>query len=140
MNFNPDVLAKFNYKDLTGKNFHRFLNKSVTITAEERGTDDIFPPVGIEVGYAWNSTPIDGTNIIRIILAIDRGFHFSLDASLNTLPKLTQNNSQAALYYLKLTNSSRYFPISILKKLFKIVKLLTPSVLIIIIIIIILLF
>ena len=59
------------------------------------------------------------TNICRGILAIGRELHFPLDISLNTFLRLTQNNGQAALYYLKLTDSSRYFSYSILKSLSK---------------------
>ena len=90
LNLNHDVLAKRNYKGLTVEYFHRFLNKNVTVTAEERDTNDIFIPTGIATGYAWSSTSIDGTDILRSILAIGRELHFSLDISLNALPKLTQ--------------------------------------------------
>ena len=51
-----DILANRNYKGLTVEYFHCFLNKSVTIVAEE-------PPVGVVAGYAWNNAPIDGTDI-----------------------------------------------------------------------------
>ena len=71
LNLNHDVFAKCNHEGLTTKHFHRFLNKSVTIAAEERVTNDIFVPVGITVGYTWNIAPIDGTDILRCILVID---------------------------------------------------------------------
>jgi len=41
LNLNHDVLAKRNHKDLTVEHFDRFLNKSVTIATEYRGTNDI---------------------------------------------------------------------------------------------------
>ena len=47
LNLNHDVLAKRNHKGLTMDNFHRFLNKSVTIADKDRGTNDIFVPAGI---------------------------------------------------------------------------------------------
>ena len=70
LNMNHDVLEKRNYKGLTVEQFHRFLNKSVTISAQNRGTNDMFVPAGIATVYAWNSAPIDGTDILHIIPAI----------------------------------------------------------------------
>ena len=115
LNLNYDVLARCNHKGLSVEHFHRFLNKSVTIAAEERGTNDIFVPASIVATYAWNSAPIDGTDIIRSVPAIDRALHFPLDINLNAVPKLIQNNAQATLDYLNFTNSHRHFASSILK-------------------------
>ena len=70
------------------------------ISTEERGTKNMCVPTGIAVGYAWNSTPIDGTYILRSIPVIGRELHFLLDVNINVLPKLTQNNNHAALEYL----------------------------------------
>ena len=42
LHLNHDFLAKRNNKDFTVEHFHHFLNKSVTITAEERDTNNIF--------------------------------------------------------------------------------------------------
>ena len=109
LNLSYNVLAKCNHKCLTVEHFHRFLNKSITITAEDRGTYDIFIPVGIAAGYAWNSAPIDGTDILRSISAIGRELHFPIDINLSALPKLAHNNGQAALDYLKLTDLSGNF-------------------------------
>ena len=69
---NYDVLAKRNHKGLTVEYFHHFSNKSVTIAAEDRGTNEIFVPAGIAAGYTWNSAPIDSTDILRSIPAIGR--------------------------------------------------------------------
>ena len=72
LSLNYDVLAKRNHKGLTVEYFHRFLNKSATIAAEDRGTNDIFVPVGFAAGYDWNSAPINGTDILRSIPDIGR--------------------------------------------------------------------
>ena len=109
LNLNYDMLAKRNHKGITATHFYRFLNKSVAITAEERGTNDIFVPASIVAEHTWNGAPIDITDILRSIPAIGQELHSSIDINLNTLPKLTQNNAQVALKYLKLTDSSRYF-------------------------------
>ena len=97
LNLNYDFFAKQNHKGLSVENFHPFLNKSVTIAAEERGTTNIFVPVGIAVGYAWNSVPINGTDILRSIPTIGRQLKFSLDINLNAILKLVQNNANAVL-------------------------------------------
>ena len=115
LNLNYDVLAKRNYIGLSVEHFHRFLNKSVTIVVEERGTNDIFVPASIVAAYAWNSALIDDTDIIRSILAINRALNFPLDIHLNAVPKLIQNNAQATLNYLNFTNSHCHFVSSILK-------------------------
>ena len=115
LNLNHDVLAKRNHKDLIVEHFHRFLNNNITITAEERGTNDICVPVSTTVDYAWNSARIDGSNIFHIIITIGRELHFPIDIHLSDLLKLTHNNGQTVLDYLKFTNSSRHFSSSILK-------------------------
>ena len=115
LNLNYDILAKRNHKGLSVEKFHRFLNKSVTIAAEERGTTNIFVPASIVAGYAWNSVPIGGTDILRSIPAIGRELKFPLDINLNAMPKLFQNNTNTTIEYIKLTESSRSFSSSILK-------------------------
>ena len=97
LSLNYDVLMKRNHKGLTVEHFYRFLNKSVTISAEDRGTNDIFVPTDIAADYAWNSAPIDDTDILRSIPAIGRELHFPLDVNLNALSKLAHNSGQAAL-------------------------------------------
>ena len=42
LHLNHNILAKRNHKGFTVEHFHRFLNKSVVIAAEERGTNDFF--------------------------------------------------------------------------------------------------
>ena len=115
LNLNYDVLAKRNHKGLSVEHFHRFLNKSVTIAAEDRGTNDIFVHTSIAAAYVWNSAPIDGTDIIRSVPAIGQALNFPLDINLNAVPKLIQNNAQATLDYLDFTNTHRHFASSILK-------------------------
>jgi len=91
------------------------LNKSVNIATEDRGTNDIFVPTRNAAGYAWNNAPVDGTDILRTIPAIGRELHFHLNINLNAASKLIQNNTQAVLDYLKLTDSNGHISSSILK-------------------------
>ena len=115
LSLNYDVLAKRNHKGVSVEHFHRFLKKSVTIAVEDRGTNDIFVPACIAAGYAWNSAPIDGTDIIRSIPAIGREPRFPIDINFSALPKLAHNSSQSALDLSKLIDYSHHFSSSILK-------------------------
>ena len=110
-----ECAAKRNHKSLLVEKFHRFLNKVVTIAASDRGTLDCFVEAGISAGYAWNSAPIDGTDIIRSIPAIGRELRFPLDISLTALPKLTDNRANSVVEYLRLTDKDRIFSTEILK-------------------------
>ena len=86
--FLPNIIIKVLHLKL----FHRFLNKSVTIAAEERGTNDIFAPVGIAAGYTWNSVSIAGTDILHSISIIGRKLHFPIDININDLSKMTKKD------------------------------------------------
>ena len=115
LNLNYDILAKRNYEGISVEYFHRFLNMSVTIAVEERGTTNIFVPTGIPAEYDWNSTPTNDTDILRSIPAIGREVKFPLDININTISKLVQNNANVALDYLKFIDSSCNLFSSILK-------------------------
>ena len=115
LRINYEILAKRNHKGLLVKKFHRFLNKEITIAAEDQGTNDIFVAAGVTAGYAWNSSPIDGTDILRSVPAIGREFRFSLDVDISTLPTLVANNAESVISYLRLTDTNRHFTTAILK-------------------------
>ena len=100
LNLNYDIITKRNYKGLTVENFHHLLNKVVTITMEDRQSNDVFVPARIAVGYAWNGAPIDGIGILRNTVAICRKYRFPIDINLSALPQLTQNNSQSTINYI----------------------------------------
>ena len=117
LDLNYNILVKRNHKELTVEYFHRFLSKAITITIEDRQSNDVFVPVGIAAGYAWNSAPIDRTSILRSTVAIGRSIRFPIDIDLSALPQLTQNNTHSTIDYLRLTNSNRCLSSSILKSL-----------------------
>ena len=109
LNLNYDILAEHNHKGLNFGRFHRFLKGIITIAAKERGTNNIFVLTSITTGYAWNSVPIDGTDILRSISATGREIHFLINIDINYLPNIIQNNTQSVLEYLKLVGSSYHF-------------------------------
>ena len=116
LNSHYDILTKRNHKDFTVEHFYPFL-KRFTIATEVGGTNEIFVPTSIDADYTRNSTPINGTDIIRSIPALDRELHFTIDIYLHDILKMTQNNDHDALKYIKIAESSRNFPSSILKSL-----------------------
>ena len=115
LRINYDILAKKNHKGLLVEKFHIFLIKTVTIAAEDRGTNDIFVAVGVAAGYTWTSSPIEGTDIFRSVPALGRELRFPLDVDNSTLPPLVSNNADSVVSYLRLTDSNRHFATAILK-------------------------
>ena len=51
LNINYDILAKRSYKGLLVEKLYRFLNKAITIAAEDRRTNDIFVATSIAARY-----------------------------------------------------------------------------------------
>lgn len=90
LTINCEFVDKRNHKDISAERLHRFLNKSVIIASNDRDTVSTFVETDITAAYAWKSTNIEGTNIIRSILAIGRGLCFPLDININNLPILSQ--------------------------------------------------
>ena len=72
LNLSYEVLTKRNHNEFTVEHFRKFLNKSATIAAADRDTYDICFPTSIVTCYVWNSTLIDGTDILCSISAIGR--------------------------------------------------------------------
>ena len=58
LNLNYNIFAKRNHKGLSVEHFHRFLNKSVTIATEERGTNDIFFLLVLQVLMSGTVRPL----------------------------------------------------------------------------------
>ena len=52
--------------------YHKIINHNQTIIGAARETHECFAEVGMISAYAWNAIPIEGTDIIRSIPAIDR--------------------------------------------------------------------
>ena len=86
--------------------FHMFINKSITVSVENRGTNDVFVATGFAAGYAWNSALIDGTDIPRNIPVIRLEHRFPLDINVNSLPPLVCNDAKSIISYLRLTDSN----------------------------------
>jgi hypothetical protein len=109
------ILSRGNHKALSVERYHRFLNKAITIAANDRGTNEVFVKAGAVSAYAWNSSPIDGTEITRSIPAVGREFKFPGDFTLGPALKPTQDRATAVQHYLQLTASDATLATAILK-------------------------
>ena len=73
------TVSKENHKAILCERFHRYLNKVQKIHAANCETFQDFMFGTIFAVYAWNSAPVDGTNVVRSYAAIGREFPFPID-------------------------------------------------------------
>ena len=59
--------------------FHKYLNKVEKIGAADAQSYEKWAMNALFAAYAWNGSPVDGTDIIRSFAAKARTFHFPLD-------------------------------------------------------------
>ena len=78
--------ARGNHKAVSVERFFRYLNKLLTIHSNDRSTNQIFIETSECAAYAWNSSAINGTDIIRSVAATGREFKFPLDINLGVTP------------------------------------------------------
>ena len=79
-----DVLVSYGKRKLSG------------VFIQCRGTHQVFTENATSQ-YAWNSAPIDSTDIIRSVAAVGREFRFPLDVELLDIPTLLNDNNNTAL-------------------------------------------
>jgi hypothetical protein len=117
--------ARGNHKAVSVERFFRFLNKSMAIASEARGTNKVMVENAHLTGYAWNASVIDGTNIVRSVAAVGRPFRFPFDAELmgesdKFLQQVESNNPRqiSRLHeYLRLGQAQGRFAVEILRLL-----------------------
>ena len=102
LHINYNILAKRNHKGLLVEKFHRFINKAIAIATEDRNTNDVFVAAGVAAGCAWNSSPTDGTDILRSVPALGRELRSLLDIDLSALPPIVSNNADSVVSYYDL--------------------------------------
>ena len=69
-------------------------------STEERRTSEPFVKIAMATVYVWNASPIDGTDIIRIVPAIGRELRSPLDVSLGPVLDIIDNPSESVATYL----------------------------------------
>ena len=99
--------------------YHRFLKKTKATAGQYRGTHAVFLQNTKNSQYAWNSAPIDGTDIIRSFAAVVWELHFLVEVKLLQTPtNLNQGNYGLYEYLWHVSNNSQ-FATSILQILIK---------------------
>ena len=107
--------AKGNHKAVSVERYFRFVNKAVTIAINDRDDPSVWVPAAMTAGYAWNSAPIDGTDILRSVAAVGRPFLFPIDISLSLPPQLCSDNAAAVAQYLTFISEHASFSQTILR-------------------------
>ena len=110
-------LARGNHKGNSVEKYHRFLNKTQTIVSAEVGTHHSFVENCKTSQYAWNSAPIDDTDIPRSLAAVGRHFKFPLDVKLSPNPTLNDEDQSALYIYLRDVSIDSNFASSVLQVL-----------------------
>ena len=109
------ILSKNNHQGLIVERYHRFLNKTQTIIGNDRGNHITYLQNAKTSQYAWNSAPIDGTDIPRSLAAVGREFKFPLDVELCPSPPLNDRGNSALMNYLRTVSNDSEFTISVLQ-------------------------
>jgi hypothetical protein len=100
------ALSRGNHQGMRSERFHRYLNKALTNECSKRDTNEIFVEVAYVAAYAWNSTPIDGTDIVRSYPVTGRVFRFPLDVALDALPQPTDDPALSLQRFLAAADST----------------------------------
>ena len=95
--------------------YHRFLNKTQAIAGTDRGTHSAILQNAKTSQYAWNSAPIDNTDIARSKAAIGREFRFPLDVELSPTPNFNNVHNSALFAYLRNVSTDSDFAVSVLQ-------------------------
>ena len=62
---------------------------------------------------AWNSTPIDNTDVVRSLEAVGREFRFPLDVELSVIPLINDVSNSALTNYLRDVSIESKFAVSV---------------------------
>jgi hypothetical protein len=74
-----------NHKAVSVKRFFQYLNKAVTIASSDRGTNLVWVDSSMIATYAWNCSPIDGTDVVRNVPARGCEFRFPFDLNMDSV-------------------------------------------------------
>ena len=104
--------ARGNHKAVSVERFFRYLNKAMTIAANDRNTNQVFNETSHCAAYTWNSSCIDGTDIVRSVVAVGREFK-----TLHEAPVPVDGNVSAVHSFLWLAQENSHFATNILRLL-----------------------
>lgn len=86
-----------NHRAVRVERFFRYLNKAEPITVLDAQTVAAWYEGIVGAVYAWNASPIDGTVLVRSVVAKGREFLFPLDVALRGKVILPPEGSQPAM-------------------------------------------
>ena len=95
------ILLRGNHKGNSCERYHIFLNKTQTIHGNARGTHNVFLQNAQTSQFAWNSAPMDNTDVVRSQAAVGREFRFPLDVELSVIPPINDVSNSALTNYLR---------------------------------------
>src|SRR5210317_831761 len=70
---------------ILNERFHRYLNKTQKIGAADMRTFEEWAMNAMFATYAWNASPVDGTDIQRAFAAVSKHFNFPMDATAQSI-------------------------------------------------------
>ena len=113
LNLTLAQLAKRNHPAMHMEQFNRFLNKVVSIAMSDPGSATVFKEATFIASYAWNSVPINGTDIVCSFPAIGRILRFPIYCDFSLVLPMDYP-SFAVTQFLALFQSTRSITNSIL--------------------------
>jgi hypothetical protein len=112
------TFALGNHQALMAERFHSFLNKAVTLATNDRtNIAEVYIPASALACYAWKSSPIYGTDIVRSVPAVGREFRFPFDFEYVPSPTMTDGSAGDVHRYISLAGSKGKFAAEVLKLL-----------------------
>eukprot|EP00978_Attheya_sp_CCMP212_P011561 scaffold28579_cov50-Attheya_sp.AAC.2 len=90
-----DAVSQENHKAIRNENFRRYLNKIERNNTADTGSLWIWKQGVLFCIYAWNASPVDGTDIPRSQVAIGREFPFPIDLTEPTVRTFPTQGQQA---------------------------------------------
>ena len=105
-------LEQENHKGLLVEQYHRYLNKNQTIAGQDCGTHLSILQNSKTSQYAWNSAPINNTDVPHSLAAVGREFRFQFDIEINGIPNLINANGTTIYNYLCGVSSDSSFSTS----------------------------
>ena len=94
------VVSAEQHEGILCERYHRYLNKVQRLQGLDTKEYSNWMMNTSFAAYAWNGSPIDGTDIIRSFAAKARTFHFPLDVK-EQLPRIIGNPGERALQHVE---------------------------------------
>ena len=100
LHLNKYELSKGNHQTMLVERFNKYLNKILKIFVNERCSNRTYIEGALLATYAWNSSPIAGTDISKSLLVMGREYNFPIDFATDTTFS-TDNSPKAIFKYTK---------------------------------------